>query len=275
MKKNSKISLLFFTSIVLLMCGCNKNNNDSKEEKTYNNSSQEFVTEGMQNDDKSDIDNKTSDSLDSEDNATVGNISVSYLESEEIVQKEYYESAGDIGLNRPSTLNGSEVFIGWAEQDVISQIGNNTVNENDNLSLTVETIDISEIENAIYNDTVYVSDESEYIEIPVIIGGNTNFSILDLEISFDAELFTFDSFTFTDEDALCNYNEGKIFVSFVSTSNIKSDVNLCNLKLKKNASKTVDSKLNYEVKDIAAWDNASTGYIEVSHNIINDKIVMY
>ncbi len=274
MKKNIRISLLL-ASIPLLMFGCANNKNDLGDDETYNNSSQEYVTEGMQNDDKSDIDNKTSDSLDSEDSATVGNISVSYLESEEIVQKEYYASAGDIGLNRPSTLNGSEVFIGWAEQDVISQIGNNTVNENDNLSLTVETIDISEIENAIYNDTVYVSDESEYIEIPVIIGGNTNFSILDLEISFDAELFTFDSFTFTDEDALCNYNEGKIFVSFVSTSNIKSDVNLCNLKLKRTTSKIVDSKLDYEVKDIAAWDNAYTGYIEVSHKIINDKIVMY
>lgn len=88
--------------------------------------------------------------------------------------------------------------------------------------LTMESVDISDTENAIYNDTVYVSAESEYVEIPITIGGNANFSILDLEVSFDTKLFTFDSFAYSDDDALCNYNEGKILISFVSTSNINS-----------------------------------------------------
>lgn len=267
MSKKIKLTLLLLTTIPLLVCGCNG--------KSETSSSVESISGEIQNTTKSDTNDEAADSTISSDDTTKGNIGVDYVESDEIIQKEHYVSADDINLNRPSTLNGSEVFVGWAEQDVVSQIGNNTINENESISLTMESVDISDTENAIYNDTVYVSAESEYVEIPITIGGNAYFSILDLEVSFDTEMFTFDSFTYTDDDALCNYDEGKILISFVSTSNIKSDVNLCTLKLKKNTTQSSDAKLDYVVKDIAAWNNASTGYIEVSHTIVNDRIVMY
>lgn len=274
MNKKVKVTLLVLTAIPLLVCGCNKNKENSENETSSVNSSTESTMGEMNNSSSSDATDKTSELI-ANDDTTEGDIGVNYIESDELVQKEYYASADDINLNRPSTLTGSEVFVGWVEQDVVSQIGNGALEENESISLTVEAVDISDTENAIYNDTVYVSTESEYIEIPITIGGNANFSILDLEVSFDTEMFTFDSFTYADDDALCNYDEGKILISFVSTSNIKSDVNLCTLKLKKNTAQSSDAKLDYVVKDIAAWNNASTGYIEVSHTIVNDKIVMY
>lgn len=267
MSKKIKLTLLLLTTFPLFVCGCNG--------KSETSSSMGSIPGEIQNATESDVNDEVTDSTISSDDTTEGNIGVDYVESDEIIQKEHYVSADDINLNRPSTLNGSEVFVGWAEQDVVSQIGNGALEEDESISLTMESVDISDTENAIYNDTVYVSAESEYIEIPITIGGNTNFSILDLEVSFDTELFTFDSFAYSDDDALCNYNEGKILISFVSTSNINSDVNLCTLKLKKNTTESSDAKLDYVVKDIAAWNNASTGYIEVSHEIVNDKIVMY
>lgn len=275
MNKKVKVTLLVLTAIPLLVCGCNKNKENSENETSSVNSSTESITDEMHNSDHSDETSELIADGTVDDDTSEGDIGVNYIESDELVQKEYYASADDINLNRPSTLTGSEVFVGWIEQDVVSQIGNGALEENESISLTVEAVDISDTENAIYNDTVYVSTESEYVEIPITIGGNANFSILDLEVSFDTEMFTFDSFTYADDDALCNYDEGKILISFVSTSNIKSDVNLCTLKLKKNTTQSSDAKLDYVVKDIAAWNNASTGYIEVSHTIVNDKIVMY
>ena len=275
MSKKVKLTLLLLAAIPLLVCGCNKNDVNSGTDKSSVNSSMESIADEVQDENNSDVVAEKAANTISEDDIADENIAVNYLEAEEVVQKEHYASADDISLNRPSTLTGSEVFVGWVEQDVVSQIGNGALDENESISLTVVAIDISDTENAIYNDTVYVSTESEYIEIPITIGGNANFSILDLEVSFDTEMFTFDSFTYTDDDALCNYEEGKILISFVSTSNIKSDVNLCTLKLKKNTTQSSDAKLDYVVKDIAAWNNASTGYIEVSHTIVNDKIVMY
>lgn len=273
MSKQIKRFIPLVVILPLLVYGCkNKNNNSINSESIIDSSIQ--ATDPLQN--EIGLNNNNSINNSESNNQAEKNIIVNLKKSDEIFQKQYCSSIEDIELNRPSTINGSEVFYGWAEQRIVEQIIDNNLNDGDNISLTVETINIGAIENAIYNDTVYTNSESEYVEIPVVIGGNTNFSILDLEISFDTNIFTFDSFTYTDEEAICNYDNSKILISFVSTSNVKSDVNLCNLKLKKNnLSQNIETELEYKVKDIAAWNSSSTDYINVSHKIVNDKIVMY
>lgn len=179
-------------------------------------------------------------------------------------------------LSKSSSINGNEVFIGWKEDDKLSELYENLSENDENISLTAESKDISDTINALYNDTIYAEKSSEYITVPVIIGGNTDFSILELEISFDENIFSFDSFTYTDDDALCNYTEdGKILISFVSTDNISGQVDICDIKLKNTGLCDTDTSLKYNVKDIAKWNDDKTGYINAEYEIINNKIVMY
>jgi len=275
MKKRISMTLaflLFATSIT----GCN--NSENKDKGSSDISDSVSITDESMSQENSTITNSQMDSdnkvnVNSEtesDSAITVNINI----SDETVDKTGYASVSDVELNKPSALNGSEVFLGWEEQSVIDEISNNSLKD-EVITLTPEKADISDIENAIFNDTVYTNSTSEYVEIPVVVGGKARFSILELEISYDTDLFTFDSFTFTDSDTLCNCNGDKIYISFVSTDNITADVNLCNIKLKKNKSDITETHLTYEVKDIAAWNNASTDYVEVSYQIVNDKIVMY
>lgn len=203
-------------------------------------------------------------------------ITINYKLSSEDFQEKQFSSNTEVDLNRPSTLKGSEVFVGWEENDVITSLQNNTYQAGETVSLTAVTIDTSNTSNAIYNDTVFSSSSEEFVEIPIIIGGDTNYSILDLEVTFDKELFTFDSITYSDDDAACNYtDDGKLLISFVSTSNVTADVNLCNIKLKKNKTDKIETKLHYNIKDIAAWNNDCTDYVPVTYEVLNDLIVLY
>ena len=192
------------------------------------------------------------------------------------IQELSYHSSGEININRPSSLKGTEVFIGWEENDILSQISDNSINIEEAISLNIESENISDTENAIFNDTIYTESNTEYVDIPVIIGGKTNFAVLDLEIAFDTNILAFESFNFIDSDAECNCtDDGKILISFVSTENITADVNLCSIKLKKLSTENIETRLNYSVKDIAAWNEDLTDYVDVTYRIVNDRIVMY
>ncbi len=192
------------------------------------------------------------------------------------VKRTVFSAASEVNLNRPTELKGTEVFIGWKEDDELSNLSDKSFDTNKDISLTIESKDIGNTENAIYNDTIYTDSECEYVEIPIVVGGNTNFAVLDLEVIFDTKLFSFDSFTYTDVDAVCNcVEDGKIIVSFVSMENIQGDVNICNVKLKNVAKQDVETKLDYNIKDIAAWNNNSTEYVNVKCEVVNDKIVVY
>lgn len=209
-------------------------------------------------------------------NSSDNKITINYKLSSENFQEKQYSSNNEVDLNRPSTLKSSEVFVGWEELDVITNLENNTYQPGETVSITPETVDISNTRNAVYNDTVFSSSSEEFVEIPIIIGGDTNYSILDLEVTFDTELFSFDSITYSDEDAVCNYtDDGKLLISFVSTSNVTADVNLCNIKLKKNKLEKAETKLHYTIKDIAAWNDDYTDYATTTYEVVNDLIVMY
>ena len=262
---------------MLTLCCCSKKENDSKLSETEatttttiienNISATEVVTSSQS------MESNTTETT----NASLAKdipITVNYKSEDGSANEVNYSSLSSIDLNRPSSLKGNEVFIDWKES-VTDQISNITEDSN-TISLTPEYIDISDTENAIYNDTIFTSSSDSYITVPVIIGGQTNFSVIDLEILFDTNLFSFDSFEYEDEDAVCNYTkDGKILVSFVSTSNISADINLCNIKLKKNNNSTSKTKITYTVKDIAAWNEDCSDYINVTYEIINDQIVMY
>lgn len=261
---------LFICLVAVTLCfyGCSNKAresipNDNTEQTSYNN-----ITETENNQKKHET--TTNNKIQSE------KIFDENTENSDFSLTEVQYDVKDNDFNRPSSINGNEVFIGWKEYDKISKAEENSLKDNEIISLTAQSEDISDTENAIYNDTVYAEKTSEYVIIPVIIGGNTDFSVLELEISFDKNTFAFDSFSYTDEDAICNCTEeGKIFISFVSTSNISGQVNICNIKLKNISFCSADTSLEYNVKDIAKWNDDKTDYIDVSYEIVNNKIVIY
>lgn len=185
-------------------------------------------------------------------------------------------SLSDIDLNRPTSLSGTEVFDGWKQEDIIANIRDGSISEDKPLSLTAESIDISNSNNVIYNDVTYVNNGMGSVSIPITVGGNTNFSIIELEISYDVSLLEFESFINKDSDVECNCPEpGVIFISFVSTDNVNADVKLCEIQFKNISAQGSETALKYNIKDIAAWNSDKTGYIEVNHEVINGKIVMF
>lgn len=274
--------------LTLTLCGCSSSKDTSQSGKqtieetsistpstsvsadNYNTSEESVLTTDSEIEQNEKAQNK--DSENSGDNK----ITINYKLSSEDFQEKQYSSNKEVDLNRPSTLKGSEVFVGWEEQDVITDLENNTYQPGETVSLTPETVDIGNTRNALFNNTLYSSSGEEFVELPIIIGGDTNFSILDLEVTFDTELFSFDSITYSDEDAVCNYtDDGKLLISFVSTSNVTADVNLCNIKLKKKKLEKAETKLHYTIKDIAAWNDDYTDYVTTTYEVVNDLIVMY
>ncbi|MBR5166416.1 MAG: hypothetical protein IKW87_12810 [Ruminococcus sp.] len=277
MDKKKSISTCMLICLVSTLYSCSDSAGTSKEDTTHNEVSvtdnyDDYLEETPSTSYKAGINSEVIQSTDDK----IKGITIDFKLSNSDILENNYSTYSEINLNRPSILKGSEVFIGWEEQDVISSIEDNTYQAGEVVSLTVDTIDITNTPNAIYNDTIFSSSSEEFVEIPIIIGGDTNFSILDLEVTFDKEFFSFDSITYSDNDVACNYtDDGKLLISFVSTSNVTADVNLCNVKLKKIKTEEVETKLHYNIKDIAAWNNDCTDYTSVRYEVVNDLIVMY
>lgn len=187
------------------------------------------------------------------------------------------DKISDISLKKPSFLSEREVFTGWKEDILISEIADSTFNA-DELVLTAESMDISSVENVIYNNSVYVSSEGtrEFV-IPVVIGGITDFAVMDLEINYDSEMLELLEVTSDDSDVIYNHikEEDKILINFVSVENVNADVNLCNLKFKVLPNNKNVTALSYNVTDIAAWSEDKSDYRDVNYSIVNSKIVMY
>ncbi|MBR6581388.1 MAG: hypothetical protein IKK66_08825 [Ruminococcus sp.] len=183
----------------------------------------------------------------------------------------------DISLKKPSFLSEREVFIGWKEDVLISEIADSKFTA-DELVLTAESMDISSVENVIYNNSVYVSNKGscEFV-LPVVIGGITDFAVMDLEISYDSEMLELIEVTSDDSDVMYNHikEEDKILINFVSIENVNADVNLCNLKFKVLPNNKNVTALSYNVTDIAAWSEDESDYRQVNYSIVNSKIVMY
>lgn len=281
MNKHIKFLIVLAISSATFFCSCNNKNNNSEadkniyDESVVNNTDSDTFDINEKSDEESAVDKEAADKAGQDGNSDE-NIIVSFKMSKDDIREKQYSSFKDIDFNRPPSIKGSDVFIGWEEQDKISQLDDISFNSGETILFTAETMNVSDIDNAIYNDTVYLGNDDDYAEIPITIGGNACFAILDLEIAFDTELFSFDSFTFADEDAVCNCSDdGKILISFVSTSNVTADVELCRIRLKKIKSEKTETNLKYNVKDITAWNNDFTDYISVAHKVVNSKIVMY
>ena len=185
-------------------------------------------------------------------------------------------NTSNIDLNRPSTLKWSEVFDGWSQEELVSKIMNGSAIKDNEITLTAESIDIGNCDNVIYNDVTYVNSCMDSISIPITIGGNTNFAILELEISYDTSLLEFESFISKDTDVECNCPEpGLICISFVSTDNVSADIELCNIQFKNISKEGAETSLKYNIKDLVAWNLDKTDYIDVNHEVINSRIVMF
>lgn len=288
MRLRSLTANFILASLAVFFCGCSNNSDTSSLSSTSEiNTADSIATEASTEEfpvsettqpakDNGKSENSTTHqdkSAESEKN-TAGSISIDVSEHGNIETR-----SGDmstINLNRPSSMKGNEVFDGWSQEELVSQIMGGSVAKEDELTLTAESIDISNSDNVIYNDVTYVNSGMDSISIPVTVGGNTNFAIMELEISYDTSLLEFESFTSKDTDVECNCPEpGLIYISFVSTDNVSADIELCNIQFKNICTEGAETSLKYNIKDLAAWNTDKTDYINVNHEVINSRIVMF
>jgi len=272
MKKITKIMILCLVSM-FVFSGCNEDT--KKNNTTDNKSASESSTKEELNSKKEE--NTSEKDEDIENDISDNPIKVMVYDVSGDAVKSEHDSVEE-ALQKPDILNYKEVFSGWQEDDTIIQLKNDNTDNNDEVVLTAESIDISELNNVVYNDACYVNNDSatEFV-IPITVGGNTEFSILEMEISYDTKLMEFVEFSYSDPDAMCNCikNEGKIYISFISTENIYSDVSLCDIKFKTLTTDKIETKLDYNIVDIAKWDDMIDNYRSVNYELVNGKIVMY
>lgn len=189
-----------------------------------------------------------------------------------------YEAISDIDLNRPASILPNQVFTGWEETEIIQQIEKKTVDIADIIDITAESKDISEESNVIYNDAIYVDNDIPVkFSVPIIVGGTTDFCIIEAEISYDSKLLEFIELQNPDPDLTynCNKEEGKIFLSFLSNGNINAELDLCEIVFETKGKEPAETSLEYIVNDIASWNESASDFDEVKYKIINSKIVMY
>lgn len=278
MRVRSLTANFILASLAVFFCGCSNNSDTNSLSSTSEiNTADSIVTEATQpakaNSKSENSNTHQNNSAESEKN-TADSISIDVSEHGNIETR-----SGDmstINLNRPSSMKGNEVFDGWSQEELVSQIMGGSVAKEDELTLTADSIDISNSDNVIYNDVTYVNSGMDSISIPVTVGGNTNFAIMELEISYDTSLLEFESFTSKDTDVECNCPEpGLIYISFVSTDNVSADIELCNIQFKNICTEGAETSLKYNIKDLAAWNTDKTDYINVNHEVINSRIVMF
>lgn len=196
--------------------------------------------------------------------------------SGDIVSK--YSTAQDIDLNRPQQLSDNEVFTGWKEQKTVSSIEDGEPVSCDVLTLTPETADIAGKKNTIYNNAVYSRiGSSEEIAVPVRIGGETDFCVLDLEIKYDPSALEFVRFENTDpcNTINCAEEESTILMSFLNIDNIRADTLLTVAVFRPKAESFTRTKLYYNVKDIATFDSSANDLADTEYNVVTGSIVMY
>lgn len=288
MRVRSLTANFILASLAVFFCGCSNNSDTSSLSSTSEkNTADSIVTEASTEElpvsettqpakDNSKSEKTTThqnNSAESEKN-TASSISIDVSEHGNIETRSGDPST--LNLNRPSSMKGNEVFDGWSQEELVSQIMKGSVAKDDELTLTAESIDISNSDNVIYNDVTYVNSGMDSISIPVTVGGNTNFAIMELEISYDTSLLEFESFISKDTDVECNCPEpGLIYISFVSTDNVSADIELCNIQFKNISTEGAETSLKYNIKDLAAWNTDKTDYINVNHEVINSRIVMF
>lgn len=283
MKEKSILIKIIFSGLILssLLSGCSKNSTD--DTKTMSSESSAESSTEISGEDKNEPNSQSEENteaslinINEEKPQVVNPIKVNMKLSNGDIRKTDYDSLSEINLNRPSFIGYNEVFTGWNENDTVASIGEHSINTEEGISLSLNTVDISKSDNTLFNDSIYTECGDEYISVPIKIGGNTNFSVFELEIKYDSKVLEFESFENTDVDATCNCSEkGTINICFVSTENIQSEVYICDIKFRNIKHNAADTQLEYKVSEMAAWNDDFTGYVDVKHNIVNGKIVMY
>ncbi len=276
MMKSGKLSIVMLICFsIVLMTGCIRQEDNSLGESQITESSEPAESASECETAPKDESETASET---DDRNTVNPISVNVLNASGEVSAEKYASLSEINLQKPGFLNSDEVFVGWEEQEVIESIGDKTINVEETITMTAESIDVSEKNNVIYNNAVYVgSDIPTEFKVPLIVGGNTEFCVMDLEVGFDADVLEFVEFTNVDTDVTCNYDEAekKIYISFVSVENIEGELYLCDVTFRTFGSQKAETALQYDVKDIAGWDAEKSDFYTVTHQTVKGKIVMY
>ncbi len=274
--KSDKLSIVMLICFSLvLMTGCSRQDDNSPGESEITESSET----GESTSEHETTPKEESESTDeTDDKNTVNPISVNVINASGEVSAEKYASLSEINLQKPDSLKSDEVFVGWEEQEVIASIGDKTINVEETITMTADSIDVSGKSNVIYNNAVYVgSDIPTEFQVPLIVGGNTEFCVMDLEVGFDTDILEFVEFTNVDTDVTCNYDEAekKIYISFVSVENIEGELYLCDVTFRTFGSQKAETALQYDVKDIAGWDAEKSDFYTVKHQTVKGKIVMY
>ncbi|MBE6850980.1 MAG: hypothetical protein E7504_04460 [Ruminococcus sp.] len=274
MMKFGKIgAIILFCFSLVLMTGCNQQESSSQEETGTTESSESAASTV-----ESETNPKEESESETEDRNIVNSIEVNISNASGEISHEKYAALSDINLQRPDLLKSDEIFVGWEEQDVIEGIGDKSINVEESITMTAESLDISEKNNVIYNNAVYVgSDIPTEISVPLLVGGKTEFCVMDLEVAFDTAFLEFVEFTNVDADVTCNYDKAgnRIYISFVSTENVEGELYLCDVKFRTVGAQKAETALQYDVKDIAAWDAEKSDFYAVKYQTVKGKIVMY
>ncbi len=286
MKKNHLfvcvMSLIFVSAFLV---GCNKNEDYSESSVVSESSSDAIEADEISlKSDSEEIstqvttESKKSETISTTEKRNIVNPVKVNVKSSSGSSVDMYESISEIDLNRPANIMPNQVFTGWAEAEIVQQIGEKNVDITDLIDITAESEDISEEPNVIYNDAVYIdNDIPVQFSVPVTVGGTTDFCILEAEISYDNKLLEFVELQNPDPDLTYKYDEkaNKIYFSFLSNGNINADLDLCEFIFKTKGKEPAETSLEYTIKDIAAWNEDTSDFDEVGHKVINGKIVMY
>lgn len=247
-------------SAVMLLCGCRQNRDSSMAEST----TAAAETAGADQTDTAAV---------SADAPAVASAALPVQRSEPVRIR---VSGGSADLKKPAKLRESDVFTGFAEKETISQIGDAA--DGTEFTLTPECISVLDLQNTVYANAVYVSHEpGTEFSVPVVIGGKTDFSLLELEISYDSAAFEFTGITDTDGDAVCNHvpADSTVYLSFISPENVQADVGLCTLNFRTGTGGKLSSALEFRVRDIARWNTDCTAYESVPCETAGGSIVTY
>ena len=185
-------------------------------------------------------------------------------------------SNGSAELKKPAKLGESDVFLGFSETDQVLKLGDAA--DGAEFTLTPESVSVRSLPNTVYSNAVYVSHaQGTEFAVPVVIGGKAEFSLLELEISYDSTHFECTGITDADGDAVCNHAaaDSTVYLSFTASENVQADVGLCTLHFRTKTDQKLSSALRFDVKDIAKWNADRTVYEAVRYETAGGGIVTY
>ena len=117
--------------------------------------------------------------------------------------------------------------------------------------------DASDKENVFALPSAHVN-AGETFELPLRLCGKVSLCAFDLRIHYDANLLRYAGCDEADEDILvnCDAKNGVLYVNFLRTVNITSEVALCNLAFQVLTSEPHESALSLEMVETVAIDAA-------------------